>query len=142
MNRDLAIFNDFWNDVPSIFERKGRDLFSGFSKEFDKILNGKCDFEELDDKYVVALEVPGVKKDEINITLKNETLNINWSRTNEKKEGKKKRSNYERSEGSFRRSFSVEGADADKINAELKDGVLKIELPKQEALKPKKITIK
>ena len=142
MNRDLAIFNDFWNDVPSIFERKGRDLFSGFSKEFDKILNGKCDFEELDDKYVVELEVPGVKKDEINITLKNDTLTIIWSRTNEKKEGKKKRSNYERSEGSFRRSFSVEGADTEKINAELKDGVLKIELPKQEALKPKKIAIK
>ena len=89
MNRDLAIFNNFWNDVPSIFDKKGRSLFSGFSSEFDKILNGKCDFEELDDKYVVELEVPGVKKDEINITLKNDTLTISWSRTNEKKGGTK-----------------------------------------------------
>jgi len=141
MNRDLTIFNDFWNDVPSIFERKGRNLFSGFSKEFDNILNGKCDFEELDDKYRVELEVPGVKKDEINITLKNETLTISWSRKNEEKDEKKKRSRYERSEGSFRRIFSVEGVDADKINTELKDGVLKIELPKQMSLKPKKIEI-
>ena len=142
MNRDLTIFNDFWNDVPQIFDRKGRGLFSGFSSEFDKILNGKCDFEELDDRYRVELDVPGFKKDEINITLKNETLTISWSRKNEKKDEKKKRSSYERSEGSFRRNFIVEGADPDKINAELKDGVLKIELPKHEALKPKKIEIK
>src|SRR4030042_5304497 len=107
MKNDLALFNDFWNDAPSLFERKGKGLFSGFSDELDKILSGKCDFEELDDKYVVELEVPGVKKDEINISLKNELLTIAWNRKRENKEEKKKINRYERSEGSFNRSFNV-----------------------------------
>ena len=141
MRKDLTLFNDFWDEVPSLFDR-GRKLFSGFSSEFDKILNGKCDFEELDDKYRVELEVPGVKKDEINLSLKNDILTISWSRKREEKEEKSKRRSYERSEGSFTRSFNVDGADPDKIEATLKDGLLKIVLPKHEKAKPKKIEIK
>ena len=141
MRKDLTLFNDFWDDMPSLFE-KGRKLFSGFSNEFDKILNGKCDFEELDDKYLIELEVPGVKKDEINISLKNDTLTISWSRKREEKQEKSKRKSYERSEGSFTRSFNVEGANSEKIEAGLKDGILRIVLPKHEDAKPKKIEIK
>jgi len=142
MGKDITAFNDFWDDVPALFERGKRALFSGLSSEFDKILNGKCDFEELEDKYLVELEVPGVQKDEINLSLKNDTLTISWSRKREKKEEKTARKSYERSEGSFTRSFNVEGADSDKIQAALKDGVLKIVLPKSENSKAKKIEIK
>lgn len=142
MRKDLTLFNDFWDDMPSLFEKGKRALFSGFSSEFDKILNGKCDFEELDDKYLVELEVPGVQKDEINLSLKNDILTISWSRKRGKKEEKTARKSYERSEGSFTRSFNVDGADPDKIQASLKDGVLKIILPKSENSKPKKIEIK
>ncbi|MBN2545606.1 MAG: Hsp20/alpha crystallin family protein, partial [Spirochaetes bacterium] len=78
MSKDLKLFTDFWNDVPSLFDWDKNKLFRGFSGEFDKILNGKCDFEELEDKYIVELEVPGVKKDEIEISLKNENLTISW----------------------------------------------------------------
>ena len=141
MRKDLTLFNDFWEDMPSLFD-KGRKLFSGFTNEFDKILNGKCDFEELDDKYLVELEVPGVKKDEINISLKNDILTISWSRKREENKEESKRRSYERSEGSFTRSFNVDGADPNKIEAGLKDGLLRIVLPKQENAKPKKIEIK
>ena len=141
MRKDLTLFNDFWDDMPSLFD-KGRKLFSGFSNEFDKILNGKCDFEELNDKYRVELEVPGVKKDEIDLSLKNDILTISWSRKREEKNEKSKRRHYERSEGSFTRSFNVDGADPDKIEANLKDGLLKIVLPKHENAKSKKIEIK
>ena len=141
MRKDLTLFNDFWDDMPSLFD-KGRKLFSGFSNEFDKILNGKCDFEELNDKYRVELEVPGVKKDEIDLSLKNDILTISWSRKREEKKEKSKRRHYERSEGSFTRSFNVDGADPDKIEANLKDGLLKIVLPKHENAKSKKIEIK
>jgi len=129
MSKELKLFKDFWDDVPSLFNRSWGfpKLFSG---EFDKILNGKCDFEELDDKYVVELEVPGVQKDEISVSLKNENLTISWSRKKEKKEGDNKNSRYERNEGSFTRSFHVEGTDPEKIEADLKNGVLKLVLPK------------
>jgi len=117
-----------------------KSLFKGFDSEFEKILNGKCDFEENDDKYVIELEVPGVKKDEININLKNEVLIVSWYSKKENKSNKG-RSKYERNEGSFTRSFDVEGSVADKIEAELKNGILKITLPKHENSKPKKIQI-
>jgi len=141
MTKELKLFKDFWDDVPSFFNRN-LNFPKMFSGEFDKILNGKCDFEEFGDKYVVELEVPGVKKDEINVSLKNENLTISWKRKNEKKEGDKKNSKYERSEGSFTRSFHVEGTDQEKIHAELKYGVLKLMLPKLEEAKAKKIQIK
>jgi len=141
--KDL-VRHDFFNDTLSSFLDQGFKGFkwlSNFSKEFDKILNGKCDFEEKDDSYVIELEVPGVKKDEIEINLKNDVLTINWSRKSEKKKGLGK-GFYERSEGSFSRSFSVDGADDKNITAELKDGVLKIVVPKLETAKAKKIEIK
>ncbi|HOJ62946.1 MAG TPA: Hsp20 family protein [Spirochaetota bacterium] len=144
MSRDL-VKHDFFNDaISSFFDEgwKGFKWLSRFSKEFDKILNGRCDFEEKDDSYLIELEVPGVKKDEIEITLKNEVLTINWSRKSEKKKGLGSKGVYERSEGSFSRSFSVEGADEKGISAELKDGVLKIVVPKVEGAKAKKIEIK
>jgi len=138
-NKSLARLNDFWRNTPSIFND---DLFKiSYPKEFSKILNGKCDFEEHEENYVVELEVPGVNKDEIKVTLKNDYLTINWNRKNEKKSNAKNAS-YERSEGSFTRSFYVEGADQEKIEAELKNGVLKLVLPKKENLKSKQITIK
>lgn len=142
MSKEITLFNDFWDDMPVLFERGKRALFSGLTSEFDKILNGKCDFEELEDKYLVELEVPGVQKNEINLSLKNDTLIISWSRKREKNEEKAAKKSYERSEGSFTRSFNVDGADPDKIQAALKDGVLKIVLPKNENSKAKKIEIK
>jgi len=141
MSKDLKLFKDFWNDVPSIFNRNW-NFPKLFNDEFDKILNGKSDFEEFEDKYVVELEVPGVEKDEVNIGLKNDNLTISWNRERENKDGDKKNYKYERREGSFSRSFNVEGADSNKIQAELKNGLLKIVLPKLEEAKSKKIEIK
>jgi HSP20 family protein len=143
------IKRDFWNTIPKwetplldafpgFFGTKS--FFKGFDPDFEKIMKGKCDFEETDDRYVIELEVPGVKKDEINLNLKNEVLTIAWNSKKETKSSKGK-SRYERSEGSFTRSFEVEGADVEKIEAELKNGVLKITLPKHENSKPKKIEI-
>jgi len=140
MSKDLALFKDFWEN-PTFFNRSVGDLFSGFPEDFSRIMDGKCDFEELDDKYVLELEVPGVKKDEIQIDMKNERLTISWSRTREKNKGLKKKTNYERNEGSFTRSFSVEGADTEKVSASLKNGVLEVTVPKKEHFQPKRIEI-
>jgi len=141
MTKDLKLFKDFWDDVPSLFNRNW-GFPKLFSDEFNKIFNGRCDFEEFEDRYVVELEVPGVQKDEINVSLKNDNLTVSWSRKNEKKEDSKKNSRYERSEGSFTRNFHVEGTDPEKIEAELKNGVLRLVLPKLEEAKAKKINIK
>ncbi len=139
-NKSLAKFKDFWRDVPSVFND---DWFKiSYPSEMKKILNGKCDFEELEDRYELELEVPGIKKDEIKVSLKNDYLTIGWNRVKEHKNEKARNASYERSEGSFTRSFYVEGADPGKINAELKNGILKLVLHKKENSKAKQITIK
>ncbi len=140
MNKEL-IKKDFTDIFPSFFN-EGAKWLRGFNSEFDKILNGKCDFEDRDNEYYIELETPGVEKDEININFKNDNLVINWSRTREEKKGKSDKSRYERSSGSFQRSFYVEGADFEKIDAELTNGVLTITIPKLEKVKAKQITIK
>ncbi|HNZ25738.1 MAG TPA: Hsp20/alpha crystallin family protein [Spirochaetota bacterium] len=140
MSKEL-LKRDFTDIFPSFFN-EGAKWLRGFNSEFDKILNGKCDFEDRDNEYYIELETPGVEKNEININFKNDNLVVNWSRTREEKKGKSDKSRYERSSGSFQRSFNVEGADFEKIEAELKNGVLKITIPKLEKVKAKQITIK
>ena len=140
MSGELKLFKNFWNDVPSVFDYN-KKLFQDSPEDFIRIMNGKCDFEELDDKYHIELEVPGIKRNEIEITLNNEILKIAWSRKRENKRGLLKKTKYERSEGSFNRSFNVAGAESDKISAELNDGILKVDLPKKEDFKPKQIKI-
>ncbi len=140
MGKELALFKDFWSDVPSVFDYH-KNLFRGFPDDFTKIMNGRCDYEELDDRYRIELEVPGIRKNEIDITVNNDLLKISWSRTRENRKGFMKKSKYERSEGSFSRNFQVTGADSNKISAELKDGVLRVEIPKQDDFKPRQIKI-
>ena len=140
MSREMALFKDFWSDVPSVFDYHN-ELFKGFPDDLTKMMNAKCDYEELDDKYKIELEVPGIRKNEIEIILNDELLKISWSHKRENRRGFMKKSKYERREGSFSRSFHVTGADPDKISAELKDGILKVEILKKDDYKPRQIKI-
>jgi HSP20 family protein len=140
MTKELIHLNNLFNAFPRVFDE---EWITDFPAEYSKALNGRCDFEEDGEKYSIELEVPGVKKEEININLKNDNLTVSWKRVREnKEENEKKKKVYERSEGSFTRNFFVENVDSEKVAAELKDGVLKLTLPKKESAKPKEIEIK
>lgn len=92
------------------------------------------------DEYLLLCDMPGAKKDELRITFQNDTLSLECPRK-EAVEGVKLL--RETQADSFARSFLVpKGIDADKIAAELKDGVLRIHLPKSAALKPRQIEVK
>ena len=56
-----------------LFFDYNKKLFQDSPEDFIRIMNGKCDFEELDDKYHIELEVPGIKRNEIEITLNNDS---------------------------------------------------------------------
>ncbi len=94
------------------------------------------------DKIVIKAELPGLDKKDISVDLKERVLTLSGERNydNEVKE-----ENYyrrERASGKFKRVFSLPSdVDSDKIKADFKDGVLKIEIPKPEAQKPKQIAI-
>lgn len=101
------------------------------------------DITEDEHEYLIKAELPEVKKEDVKVTVENGTLTITGERKFEKEEKSKKYHRIERSYGSFVRSFSVpDDADDSKVNAEFKDGVLKVRLVKSEKAKPKSIEVK
>lgn len=98
---------------------------------------------EEDDKYHVKAELPGLNKDDIDISIAKNVLTIKGERKAEKETKENDYYYCERYYGNFMRSISLPGAvNVNDISASYKDGVLEIELPKAEEEKEKKISIK
>ena len=101
------------------------------------------DIGEDEGRYVVTVELPGSKKEDITVEMKDQVLTIRGEKRNEREEKKEHSRWIERSYGSFSRSFALPAnAVADRIKAEFRDGVLTVEVPKAEEAKPKTISIK
>ena len=103
------------------------------------------DVVELDDKLVVTAELPGLEKKDVEITIDDGVLSIRGEKLEERKaENGKKYHVFERSYGSFQRSFVLpRGVDAEKVTAEFDKGVLKVFLPKtaEATVKGRKVEI-
>src|SRR6267154_5377270 len=92
------------------------------------------------DQFTVVVELPGLKKEEIEITLHDDTLTISGERKRE--ESGEQEFLTERLYGKFQRSLTLPTAvDAEKVKASYKDGLLQVELPKAEEAKPKQIEV-
>ncbi len=105
-------------------------------------LTPSVDIFEDGNEVVVKADIPGVKKDDIDVTITENSLTISGERKQEKKVKEKDFHRIERSYGSFSRSFRLpENVNAAKAKAEFKDGVLEVRLPKTKAGKQKKIEI-
>lgn len=102
-----------------------------------------CDIYETAREIMVKAELPGLKKEEVLVSIENNVLTIHGER---KFEEEVKRENFhrvERTYGEFLRSFTLPAfIDTTKILAEFKDGLLMITLPKREEAKPKQIEVK
>lgn len=114
------------------FERKFFDNPFGF---FDgkALAEFKTDITDNGSEYALEADMPGFKKGDINIDIKDDVLTIRAERHSEYEEKDKKNKfvRCERSYGSYRREFDVSGVDTDKIKAKYEDGVLKLSLPKK-----------
>jgi HSP20 family protein len=114
---------------------------NGFTGDFSPQL----DISETEKEIAISAELPGLKPEDINITLDHDILKISGEKKAEKEEKGKRFYRVERSYGSFHRSIPLPGeVDDDKIDAVFKRGVLKIRLPKTKEAqeKSKRITIK
>ena len=110
-----------------------RQLFRGWTPALDLYQNA--------DNVVAVVELPGMRKEEIEISLHDGTLTISGERKSNFGEGEKGE-RTERFTGKFRRSVTLPTRiDAPKIAASYKDGVLTVTLPKAEESKPKKIEV-
>lgn len=100
------------------------------------------DIIEDDKEYLITAELPEVKKEDVKVTLENGVLTLTGERRFEKEETGKKFHRVERSYGSFVRSFTLpDDADASKVDAQFKDGLLKVHVSKTEIARPKQIEI-
>ena len=145
--RDLVSFpTDVMNMQREINKIFG-DLFHGDMQNdgslFPSFLTPAVDVVEHDDKYVVKVELPGVAKDDVKITMRDNILTI---RGEKKQEDHAKESGFqrvERSYGSFQRSFILPTTVRnDGVDATYRDGILTITLPKAEEARPKQIEVR
>jgi len=101
------------------------------------------DITEKDDSYILKAELPGVAKDDVKITLRENMLTIRGEKKKEKEEKSRNSYRSERVYGTFERTFTLPSMVRDeKIQANFNNGVLTIEIPKTEEVKPKEIPVK
>lgn len=100
------------------------------------------DIAENPDSYEIHAELPGMREEDINITLNNNVLTVSGEKKREVKEEKDNFVRVERSYGKFERSFSLpNNITAERVAANYSDGVLKITLPKAEEAKSRTIKV-
>jgi len=118
----------FW----SSFGRPGQ-LFTGWSPALD--------LYQSNDNVVAVVELPGMRKEDIDISLHDGTLTISGERKRDSTGGEKAE-RTERYVGAFRRSIALPTrVDASKVSATYRDGILTVTLPKAEEVKPKQIQV-
>jgi HSP20 family protein len=142
---NLMLRDPLTNLLP-IFSGQMNQLFQNpfsFDNGISSTVNGPAvTVYETKDEYVFQAELPGWTRDQVSINFENQTLTISGQRDLTQEDGRQ----YHRVEGfygQFTRSFTVPGVvDTGKVEAELKDGVLTIHLPKREEAKPRQIEVK
>ena len=109
----------------------------------DRTLSLPVDLVENDREYLLTAELPGIKPEDVDISITGSTLTIKGE-FNEEQENEQSNVHFrERRYGKFQRSATLPSSvDADHIEAVFEDGVLKLTLPKQEQAKPKQIPVK
>ena len=138
---DLGLeFTNMQREIDRIFDRVRTGARSDEQSSF---WIPAVDIIEREKDYFVKVELPGVSKDDVKITAKNDVLTV---RGEKKMELEKKEDNFhriERSYGTFQRSFTLPSSViSDKIEASYDNGILTITLPKIEETKPKEIEVK
>jgi HSP20 family protein len=131
------------NGIDKLFE----DFFGGDTGLAPFQANGKLmpaiDIKETDDAITVDAEMPGLKQEEIKVSVEEGVLTISAERKQEKDEKTKNVHRLERYYGQMERKLALPGSVEDaKVDAVYKDGVLHVTLPKKASAKPKAVTVK
>jgi HSP20 family protein len=136
-----------WGGVQDRLNRLFEETFGrypvGKRETLERTWSPVVDIYEEKDSIIVKAELPGIKKDEVSIEIKDNVLTLSGERKYEQETKKENYHRIERFYGKFSRSFTLpETVQVEKVKANYKDGVLEITLPKAEETKPKSIPIK
>ncbi len=118
-------------DIDSMFN----DFFSDPALGFSGLNSMKADIKENEKEYIIEAEIPGARKEDIKLDLRDDRLTISVEKSEETKE---ERANYirrERRYGSSSRSFYVENVNNEDVSAKYENGILSVVLPKSEVKK-------
>jgi HSP20 family protein len=100
------------------------------------------DMKETDGAILITAELPGMKKEDVHLEIERNVVTLSGEKQEEHEEKEKERYLYERSYGSFRRSFTLPtSVKEDEVRAEFHDGVLKVTLPKDGGPRGRKVEI-
>jgi len=133
----------------SLQEEVNRVFESVFPSSMDKqeesmstVWSPRMDLTESDDNYHLSVDLPGISKDDVSISVENNRLTIRGERQEHSRTENENMVRMERTFGSFYRSVGLpKSVNEDKIKATFTNGVLSVDIPKTEKSKPKKIKI-
>ena len=132
----------------SSLQNRVNSLFQDYGRSTQEELTTSGSFVPAVDVYedehtvVLKLEVPGVKQEDLDVQVENQTLTVRGQRAFEKEEKEENFQRIERRYGSFSRSFTLPPTiSTESVKADYENGVLKIELAKREEAKPKQIKV-
>ncbi len=131
--KPIREFDNINNSIQKYF-----DDFTSMESSFNTdTFTPKFDISEKGNQFIIETEVPGVKKENLKITLQDNILTIQGEKKNVSNESERKYFLTERTYGSFKKSFTLpEEVNSDKVNAKFNDGVLSVTLDKVEEVSP------
>jgi HSP20 family protein len=143
---NLVTYDPF-RELRSLQDEVNRVFNAGFNRGDNEMMRGawspSVDIYENKDNIVLEAELPGMRPDDVNISIENNVLTIHGERKFEKKDDKDDFHRVERSYGAFTRSFTLPPTvSAEKVDAEFENGVLRLTMAKREEAKPRRIEIK
>jgi len=135
-----------WNELQtlqqSINDLFDFDRFPTNTGLFDRTVSFAVDVVEGENDFTVKCELPGIEEKDLDVSITSNVITIKGEKKTESEEKEGKYYKKESWSGSFQRTLSMPtSVDAEKIQAELKDGILTITLPKKEEAKPKQISV-
>jgi HSP20 family protein len=140
--RRPSVLRNLQNEVDQLFESTFPRFTADEDEPMSRVWTPRMDLMESDDHYRLRVDLPGIAKEDVSITVEDNRLTIRGER---KHDSRTEDENYVRSERAFGQFYRMlhlpASVNENKIKARFTDGVLSVELPKTEKSKPKKIKI-
>ncbi len=133
-------YENLQNEINRLFNGQKPGASQGL---FDRSISPAIDVLEDRDNIIILCDIPGVDMNDLELTITKDVLTIKGEKKEEEKKDKARIFKKETWEGSFQRTIALpDGVDSEKVDATLKDGVLRVVVPKMEVVKPRQIKVK
>jgi HSP20 family protein len=136
--------HNLMRDLNCSTDRTFHDVWArpSYGRSFDRAWMPSVNIQESENEYEVTMDLPGLEKDDIKVSVRENLMSIEGERKQERAEDESDYHLVERRYGTFKRSFRLSRAvDAQKIRAKYNNGVLTLSIPKSEEAKPREIDI-